>query len=117
MKYKADIIEVGANVKDMLQTGLVILFNKNAPDDLRSYCLITEDNQELGEVIEGDTLRIEDCYYTITAVGEKANENLYSLGHVSLCFDGAEKPQLPGHIHLTPEFKNDLTKVGSISIK
>jgi len=117
MKYKADIIEIGSNVKDMLQTGLIILFNKNAPEDLKSYCLITENNNENGKVIQGDTLVIEDYDYTITAVGENANENLYSLGHVSLCFDGAEEPNLPGHIHLMPEFKNDLSSVKSIIIK
>ena len=117
MKDKAEVIEVGSGVYDMLQTGLIILFNKKAPEDLKPYCLVTEDNIEQGEIKQGDTLIIEKYCYTITAVGGQANENLYSLGHVSLCFDGSKEPNLPGHIHLSPTFKNDLSNIESIVIK
>lgn len=117
MKYKVEVIEVGSGASDMLQTGLVILFNKKAPEDLKPYCLITEDNTEKGEIERGDTLIIGKHNYTITAVGEQANTNLYSLGHVSLCFDGSKEPNLPGHIHLSPEFKNNLTKIKNIVIE
>jgi len=117
MKYKVNVIEVGSNVNDMLQTGLLILFNKKAPEDLKPYCLITEDNTKTGEIEQGDTLIMGNYNYTITAVGEQANTNLYSLGHVSLCFDSAQEPNLPGHIHLSPEFKNNLTDIKKIVIE
>jgi len=116
VKYKVDVLEIGSNVKDMLQTGLVILFNKSAPNDLKSYCLITQDNEKRGKVKLGDTLSMDNKTYTVTAIGEKANENLYSLGHVSLCFDGLETAKLPGHIHLSPDFYNDITNIKTITI-
>jgi len=117
VKYTAEIREVGSNVEAMLQDGLLILFNESAPADLRPFCVVTASNEETGEVKVGDELTISDRTYTITAVGNVANENLYSLGHVTLCFDGAEEPQLPGHIHLTPNFESDLSKEGKITIR
>lgn len=117
MKYSVSILEVGEYVNTMLQTGILILFNQSAPDDLRSYCVITDDNQFDGPVGIDDILMIGDHSYTITAIGELANENLYTLGHVTLCFDGAEYPKLPGHIHLKPHFHSSLSKSGNIIIK
>lgn len=117
MKYNVKIIEVGSNVNDMLQTGLLILFNKNAPGDLRPFCVITEENKQDGQLDVGDVVTIVDIAYTITSIGEVVNENLYSLGHVTLCFDGAVEAKLPGHIHLTPDFESDLSQSGKITIK
>lgn len=117
MKYSASILEVGENVNSMLQSGLLILFNQSAPAELRSYCVITDDNHLVGQVEKGDTFMIVEHSYIITAIGELANENLYSLGHVSLCFDGADKPKLPGYIHLKPRFQSTLSISGKIMIK
>lgn len=117
MKYNVDIAELGSNFEDMLQSGLLILFNNTAPDDLKPFCVITEENTEEGKVEVGDEVTIVDRTYTVTAIGDVANENLYSLGHVSLCFDGAEEAKLPGHIHLTPDFESDLSNLGKIIIK
>lgn len=116
MKYNVDIVEVGPNVDDMLQTGLLILFNQKAPEDLKPFCVITEENKQHGQIEVGDIITIGDRSYTITAIGNVANENLYNLGHISLCFDGAEVAKLPGHVHLTPDFESDLT-TGKITIK
>ena len=36
----------------------------------------------------------------LTAIGEVAEKNLASLGHVTLVFDGGSEPRMPGAIHL-----------------
>ncbi len=117
LKYNVNIVEVGSNVEDMLKTGLLILFNQSAPEDLKPFCVVTEENKHDGQVESGDVVSIVGCTYKVTAVGNIVNENLYSLGHASLCFDGAKKAQLPGHIHLTPGFESDLSNLGEITIK
>jgi len=116
VKYETKVLEIGSNAKDMLQTGLLILFNNSAPKDLKPYCLITQENRHEGKVKPGDTLAINKQDYIITAIGENANENLYDLGHVSLCFDGSETAKLPGHMHLTPYLSNDLMSIETIKI-
>lgn len=117
MKYIANIVDIGSNVKDMLQDGLLILFDETAPEDLKPYCVITAGNNDSKEIKIGDQLTISDYTYQITAIGMVANENLSELGHVTLCFDGADEAQLPGHIHVTPGFKSNLSKEGKIYIK
>lgn len=117
LKYNVNIVEVGSNVDDMLKTGLLILFNQSAPEDLKPFCVVTKENKLNGHVESGDVVTIADRTYEVTAVGDVANENLYSLGHASLCFDGAKEAQLPGHIHLTPNFESDLSNLGEITIK
>ena len=49
----------------------------------------------------GDTVRIGDQTWTITALGEVAEKNLANLGHVTLVFDGETEPRMPGAVHLT----------------
>ncbi|MEK4303319.1 PTS glucitol/sorbitol transporter subunit IIA [Oceanobacillus sp. FSL K6-0251] len=117
MKYNVNIVEVGSNVEDMLKTGLLILFNQSAPEDLKPFCVVTEENKQDGQVESDDVVTIANRKYKVTSVGDVANENLYLLGHVSLCFDGAKEAQLPGHIHLTPGFESDLSNLGKITIK
>ena len=48
----------------------------------------------------GDTVRIDDQTWTITALGEVAEKNLANLGHVTLVFDGDSEPRMPGAVHL-----------------
>lgn len=116
MKYSVKILEVGKNVYDMVNNGLLILFNNEAPEDLKPFCVITDRNKHEGEIKIGDQLTVNNKTYSITALGSVANENLYSLGHVTLCFDGAKEAKLPGHIHLTPDFESDLTENSKIVI-
>jgi len=108
MKYKANIIKIGNNAKTMLENKTIILFNQNAPDELKDYCVVTEDTPVRKEIQEGDRLNIFKENYTISSIGEVANQNLHELGHVSLCFDGAKEPKLPGNIHLNTEFKGNI---------
>lgn len=117
MKYSVRILEVGKNAYDMMENNMIILFNQNAPEDLKPFCVITDHNKYEGKIEIGDRLTINDQKYSITAIGRVANENLYNLGHVTLCFDGAKKPKLPGHIHLTPGFTSDLIENETIKIE
>lgn len=117
MKYKVDILQIGSEAKVMVADQTLILFNESAPEELKSYCVITDKNETEGEVKVGDTFIIDNKTYTITTVGDVANENLYTLGHVTLSFDGAKEAKLPGHIHLTPNFEGDLCDKRKIMIE
>ena len=48
----------------------------------------------------GDTVRIDDRAYRVTAVGEVANDNMVNLGHMDLKANGETEPPLPGDICL-----------------
>lgn len=99
-KYKVEIKEIGESAEVMLETQQIILFNEQAPKELKEFCVITDSQPVQSKIQPGDTLSFEDLLFTITAVGDVANDNLNTLGHVTLCFDGATESKLPGHIHL-----------------
>lgn len=46
----------------------------------------------------GDVLWLGTASYRILAVGEVANRNLESLGHLVIKFNGREEPELPGDV-------------------
>ena len=53
-----------------------------------------------GGVRPGDTVRIDDQAYRVTAVGAVANDNMVNLGHMDLKANGETEPPLPGDICL-----------------
>lgn len=117
LKYNVDILQLGPEVYAMLQNQMLILFNKNAPAELRDYCVITGESELKGPLEVGDKIKIEDKTFTVTAIGDAVNENLHSMGHVTLNFDGQKEPKLPGQIHLSPVFDGNLLGKGKITIK
>jgi PTS system glucitol/sorbitol-specific IIA component len=48
----------------------------------------------------GDILSIGENSFRITAVGDKAWQNIEELGHAIFVFNGFEEPEMPGQICL-----------------
>ena len=100
MSYTTTVLEVGPDAPAFLAEKMAITFAGDAPESLRSYCIIIEKAQFSGTLAVGDTVRIDDQTWTITALGEVAEKNLANLGHVTLVFDGDSEPRMPGAVHL-----------------
>ena len=99
-KYETKINKIGPSVKEFLGEKMLILFGDNAPAELAEYCLLIDITDVEGEVKPGDTLLLGEREYNITAVGDAVKENLSSLGHITLKFDGAQTAELPGTLYL-----------------
>lgn len=80
---------------------MIITFADNAPESLADFIYRVDQNPVTGDVIVGQQFQIGDDVRTITAVGDVAQKNLNDLGHVTLIFDGADEPRLPGAIHVS----------------
>ena len=99
-KYEATVTTIGPMVKELLQQGILILFDNTAPLELQEISvlhtggILVKDLENEDEVVLGNTI------YTITAIGEVANKNLKNIGHVCLKFDARTSPELPGDINL-----------------
>lgn len=100
MGYTTRVVEVGAEAEDFLSESTAITFAGDAPPALRPYCFLIERAELDGELAVGQVVRIGDQHWTLTALGSVAQKNLADLGHVTLVFDGKERPRLPGAIHL-----------------
>lgn len=98
--YQTQINQLGPSVSEFLGEKMFILFGANAPSELADYCLLIDVNEINGEIEKGDTLVLGTQQYTITAVGDVVKQNLGSLGHITLKFDGSKTAELPGTLHL-----------------
>ncbi|MBN2908910.1 PTS glucitol/sorbitol transporter subunit IIA [Polycladomyces sp. WAk] len=98
--YYTVITGIGPMAEQFLDEKMMILFKDNAPEDLAEYCFLHQVN-ELSESIQaGDVLKLDDVEYLVTAVGDAVNQNLASLGHITLKFTGSEEADLPGNLVL-----------------
>lgn len=101
VKLSTSIVELGEQSEELVNNNMVILFDKDAPEAIRNYCLLIDNHRFEDEIVAGDSLSVDGTPFVITKVGDAANENLKNLGHVTLSFGKKNfEDILPGSIHL-----------------
>ena len=99
--YLTEVTEIGPEVAEFLEEGLLILFQAGAPPELAEMSVLHEPTSRREDPPEaGDVVAFGDRELRITAVGEKAWKNIQDLGHAVFKFNGAEEVELPGEIYL-----------------
>ena len=108
--YLTEITELGPEVPEFLEGGYLILFQAGAPPELAEMSVLHEPESPRDEPPEaGDILAIGDRELRITAIGEKAWNNVRELGHVVFKFNGLDETELPGEIYV--EETDDLSEL------
>ncbi|MBA4601005.1 PTS glucitol/sorbitol transporter subunit IIA [Thermoactinomyces mirandus] len=79
---------------------MVILFGKEAPNDLKDFCYIIDIVDLEDNIQAGQKLYIDNKIFEITSVGNIVQRNLKTLGHITMRFDGSTIPKLPGTLYL-----------------
>jgi PTS system glucitol/sorbitol-specific IIA component len=107
--YLTEVKEIGPEVAEFLEAGLLILFETGAPPELAEIAVLHDPTNRREEPPEpGDVLEIEGHEFRITAVGYKAWQNVQDLGHAVFKFSGSREAELPGEIHLEEQGSEDL---------
>ena len=99
--YSTQIRELGPEAADFLAAKMAILFEAGAPPELAEMSVLHEPDacrEDPPEV--GDVLSVGGEEARITAIGEKAWQNMRAMGHAVLKFNGEGEPELPGDICL-----------------
>lgn len=91
---------------------MFILFGDNAPDTLKDFCYTIDIKDTNKEISVGQILDIDGSKFEITAVGNVAEKNLTSLGHMTVVFDGSKEAALPGSIYVENADMSEL-KIGT----
>ena len=99
-RYATTVTAVGDEVAEFVSQGLLIWFAEGAPEELHFFSVLHRPTVITGGVRPGDTVRIDDQAYRVTAVGAVANDNMVNLGHMDLKANGESEPPLPGDICL-----------------
>lgn len=100
MLYCTEVTYIGEFAAESLQDNMMILFSDNAPSDIADYCYIHPHADLVGDIVPGHHLKLGSQSYLVTAVGNVANQNLASLGHITIRFDGNHIAEYPGTIHV-----------------
>ena len=98
--YENKIIGEGDMVSSFQGEKMFILFGENAPDTLKDFCYTIDIKNTNKEITVGQILNIDEKRFKITAVGNVAEKNLTSLGHMTVVFDGSQEASLPGSIYV-----------------
>ena len=99
-RYATTVTAVGDEVAEFVTHGLLIWFAEGAPEELHFFSVLHRPTVTTGGVRPGDTVRIDDQEFRVTAVGEVANDNMVNLGHMDLKANGDTEAPLPGDICL-----------------
>ncbi|MEV4649541.1 PTS glucitol/sorbitol transporter subunit IIA [Saccharopolyspora sp. NPDC049357] len=99
--YESTVLRIGSEAADMVAGGVLILYADPIPEALESVSIVHSPSAPLlGELRAGDTLWLGDKRVELTEVGERATENLRTLGHVVIHLNpDASANLLPGAVH------------------
>ncbi|WP_345814815.1 PTS glucitol/sorbitol transporter subunit IIA [Paraburkholderia sp. PREW-6R] len=97
--YKTVITEVGPEVADLLEGGVLILYADGAPPELAEVSVLHRVEAARADAPEvGTQLRIGEIGAVVTAVGPTAWHKVNELGHVVINFNGSAVAERPGEI-------------------
>jgi glucitol/sorbitol PTS system EIIA component len=99
--YESTILRSGKEAADLLAGGVLILYADPIPDALESVSVVHSPSGPPAAKMEpGHVMTVGDQQVRLVKVGELANDNLESLGHVVVYLDpGEDATLLPGAVH------------------
>ena len=107
MKYDVTVTGLGSMALEFLDPSMemrfVILFNDNAPAELADLAILHTQGEMTEAPAPGDTMKVGEKVYKITAVGDEAIHTLKELGHCTLAFTDSAEPYRPGCINIDGE--------------
>lgn len=97
---KTRITAIGAEVADLAEGGVLILFADGSPPELAEVSVlhVVEEGPEASAPAIGTKIAIGSLNAKITAVGESAWQKVREIGHVVISFTGADSTDRPGEI-------------------
>lgn len=98
--YETVVKGTGSLASAIAEEHMIILFGDNAPAELKDYCILIDITDLNGNIQAGDVVSIGDNQYKVTSVGNVVDQNLGSLGHITLNFNGATEAEMAGTLHL-----------------
>lgn len=98
--YEARFIKIGPLASEFMDHNILVLFGESAPEELMEFAII-HDGDELSNTLSvDDIIEIGGEPFRVLAVGEVANKNLATLGHLILKCNGKTIPEMPGDVCL-----------------
>lgn len=98
VKYEMHVVEIGPLVAEFIAAKILVFFSIGAPPELAEFSILHEPSDFFTDVEPGDSIVFGEQSYVVTAVGNVANQNIQSLGHLIMKANGRTEPELPGDV-------------------
>jgi PTS system glucitol/sorbitol-specific IIA component len=97
--WKTEITDIGPEVADLAEGGVVIFFASGAPPELAEVSVLHHQSHlSDADPAPGSRIRLGTIEAVITAIGDKAWDKVREIGHVVVNFNGASVAERPGEI-------------------
>jgi PTS system glucitol/sorbitol-specific IIA component len=103
IKYEMCITRIGELVDQFISKGILVFFQEGAPDELAEFSILHTHSDLKENIKTGDCIIFCDKEFLITGVGDLANKNLETLGHLILKNNGLLETELPGDVSVEEE--------------
>ncbi|HEX6355937.1 PTS glucitol/sorbitol transporter subunit IIA [Actinophytocola sp.] len=99
--YESTVLRAGDEAEIMIDGGVVILYADPIPDALESVSVVhSPGGRPDREIRVGDEFVLGEHRVEVTAVGDRADENLRALGHIVVYLNPEDGTALlPGAVH------------------
>jgi glucitol/sorbitol PTS system EIIA component len=99
--YESTVLRSGEEAELMIEGGVVILYADPIPDALESVSVVHTPTRGPDRSIQiGDVFVLGENEVELTAVGDRADENLRTLGHIVVYLNPSDDTALlPGAVH------------------
>ena len=113
IKYQATVTAIGSLVSEFIDHGILVFFNQDAPPELADFSILHDGKELVADLASGDLIYIDAESYRVLAVGDVANKNFASLGHLVMKFNGNDTVEMPGDVCVEEKPIPEI-KVGSV---
>ena len=98
--YRTVLTEIGEEVADLLDGGVLILYAHGAPPELAEVSVMHAVQEEMVGYSPsvGSVIKLGDLETKITAIGDTAWLKVKELGHVVINFNASATAERPGEI-------------------
>lgn len=98
IKYQATVTAIGSLVSEFIDHGILVFFRQDAPPELADFSVLHDGNHLKADLVPGDVIHIDAESYRVLAVGDVANNNFATLGHLVMKFNGKDAVEMPGDV-------------------
>lgn len=98
--YRTVVTEIGEEVADLLDGGVLILYAHGAPAALAEVSVMHQVQDEVvgHSPTVGSVIKLGDLETKVTAIGDTAWHKVKELGHVVINFNASATAERPGEI-------------------
>ena len=116
--YETTITDIGECAAEFLDQDMMVTFLDSCPLDFKEFCFLHSENLLSEDIRIDDSLYIDGNEFQVLGMGDVVNDNLDSLGHITISFiDIVPTPKMGGTLYVKKGSQVNLSIGSKITVK